>query len=36
MRNNRLILKPQQRFRSQKHNVFTEKLKKIPLRVKSD
>ena len=31
MKNNKLILKSQQRFRSQKHNVFTEEVNKITL-----
>ena len=30
-KNNRLILKSQQRFRSEKHNVFTEQVNKIAL-----
>ena len=31
IRNNKLILKAQQRFRSEKHNAFTEKINKIAL-----
>ena len=31
IKNNKLILKAQQRFRSEKHNVFTEKINKIAL-----
>ena len=30
---NRLILKSQQRFRSKKHNVFTDEVSKIELRI---
>ena len=35
-RNNEIILKTQQRFRSQKHNVFTDKIKKIALSSNDD
>ena len=31
MKNNKLVLKSQQRFRSEKHNVFTEEVSKIVL-----
>ena len=31
MRNNKLIVKTQQRFKSKRHNVFTEEIKKIAL-----
>ena len=31
IKNNKLILKPEQRFRSKKHNVFTEEVNKILL-----
>ena len=31
MRNNKLILKTQQRFKSERHNVFTEETNKIAL-----
>ena len=31
IKNNKLILKTQERFRSEKHNVFTEKINKIAL-----
>ena len=31
MKNNKLVLKPQQRFRSEKRNVFTEEINKIAL-----
>ena len=31
MKNNKLILKTQQRFRSEKHSVFTEEINKIAL-----
>ena len=33
---NKLILKPQQRFRSNKHNVFTEEVNKIALSANND
>ena len=36
MKNNRLISKSQQRFRSEKHNVFTEKVNKITLSANND
>ena len=36
MKSNRLILKSQQRFRSEKHNVFTEKVNKIALSTNHD
>ena len=35
-KNNRLILKSQQRFRSEKHNAFTEEVDKIALSANSD
>ena len=35
-KNNRLILKTQQRFKSERHNVFTEKTTKIALRSNND
>ena len=31
IKNNKLILKTQQRFRSEKHNVYTKEIKKISL-----
>ena len=31
MRNNKSILKTQQRFKSERHNVFTEEINKITL-----
>ena len=31
MRNNKSILKKQQRFKSETHNIFTEEINKIPL-----
>ena len=31
IKNNKLILKTQQRFRSEKHNIFTEEIDKIAL-----
>ena len=36
IKNNRLILKSQQKFRSEKYNVFTEEVNKIPLSAKDD
>ena len=36
IKSNNLILKSQQRFRSKKHNVFTEKANKIALRANND
>ena len=36
IKNNKLILKSKQRFRSEKHNVFTEKVNKIALSAKDD
>ena len=36
IKNNTLILKSQQRFRSEKYNVFTEEVNKIPLSAKDD
>ena len=36
IKDNRLILKLQQRFRSKKHNVFTEKVNKIELSTDND
>ena len=36
IKNNRLILKSQQRIRRKKYNVFTEKVKKIPLSANDD
>ena len=35
-KNNKLILKSQQRFRSKQHNVFTEEVKKIALDANDD
>ena len=35
-KNNKLILKSQQRFRSKKHNVFTEEVNKITLIANDD
>ena len=36
IKNNELILKTQQRFRSEKHNVFTEEINKIALSSNDD
>ena len=36
LKNNKLILKSQQKCRSEKHNVFTEEVNKIALTVYSD
>ena len=36
IKNNKLILKTQQRFRSEKHNVFTEEINKIALSSNDD
>ena len=36
IKNKKLILKSQQRFRTRKHNVFTEKVNKIALRASDD
>ena len=36
IRNNKLILKTQQRFKSEKHNVFTEKINKIAFSSNDD
>ena len=36
IKNNKLILKIQQRFRSEKHNVFTEEINKIALSSNDD
>ena len=36
MRNTILIVKSQQRFKSKKHNVFTEKVSKIALSANDD
>ena len=36
IRNNKLLLKTQQRFKSEKHNVSAEKIDKIALRLNSD
>ena len=36
MRNTILIVKSQQRFKSEKHNVFTEKVSKIALSANDD
>ena len=36
MKNNKLVLKSQQRFRSEKHNVFTEEVSKIVLSAKDN
>ena len=33
MRNNKLISKTEQRFKSETHNVFTEEINNIPLQV---
>ena len=35
-KNNKLILKTQQRFKSEKHNTFTEEINKIALRSNCD
>ena len=36
MRNNKSILKTQQRFKSERHNVFTEEINKIALSSNDD
>ena len=36
MRNNKLILKTQQRFKSERHNVFTEEINKVALSSNDD
>ena len=36
MKNNKLILKTQQRFKSEKHNIFTEEINKIALSSNED
>ena len=36
IKNNKLILKTQQRFKSEKHNVFTEEVNKIALSTNDD
>ena len=36
MKNNKLISKIQQRFKSEKHNIFTEEINKIPLSSNED
>ena len=36
VKNNKLILKPQQRFKSERHNVFTEEINKIALSSNDD
>ena len=36
IKKNKLILKTQQRFRSERHNVFTEEINKIPLSSNDD
>ena len=36
MKNDQLTLKTQQRFRSEKHNVFTEEINKIALSSNDD
>ena len=36
IKNNELILKTQQRFRSEKHNVFTEEIYKIVMSLNDD
>ena len=36
LKNNKLVLKTQQRFRSKIHNVFTEEVNKIVLRANND
>ena len=36
MKNNKSILKIQQRFKSEKHNVFTEEIKKLVLSLNDD
>ena len=35
-KNNKLILKPQQRLKNEKHNVFTKEVKKTTLSAKND
>ena len=35
-KNNKLILKPQQRLKNEKHNVFTKEVKKSTLSAKND
>ena len=36
MKSNKLILKPQQRFKSERHDVFTEEIKKADLSSNDD
>ena len=36
IKNNRILLRSQQRFRSKKHNIFTEEVNKIALSVVDD
>ena len=36
IKGNKLILKSQERFKNEKHNVFTEKINKIPLSGNDD
>ena len=36
IRSNKLVLKTQQRFKSERHNVFTEEIKKIALISNND
>ena len=36
MKNNKLTLKSQQRFKSTEHNIFTEEVKKIALSANDD
>ena len=36
IKNNKLVLKTQQRFRDEKHNVFTEKINKFALSSNDD
>ena len=36
MKNNRLISKTQQRLKSERHNIFTEEINKIPLSSNDD
>ena len=36
MKNNKLVLKPQQRFKSERHNIFSEEINKIALSSNDD
>ena len=36
IKNNKLVLKPQQRFKSERHNIFSEEINKIALSSNDD